>query len=55
MVRRTLLILYIPIFLALLIILYSHVKNHTLLTQTLTVIGIILWGIYLIHVFIIMV
>ena len=48
-------IIYIPIFLALLIIFYSHVKNHTLLTQTLTVIGNYSMGIYLIHVFIIMV
>lgn len=48
-------IVYIPIFLALLIIFYNHVKNHTLLTQTLTVIGNYSMGIYLIHVFIIMV
>lgn len=48
-------VVYIPIFLALLIIFYNHVKNHTLLTQTLTVIGNYSMGIYLIHVFIIMV
>lgn len=48
-------IIYIPCFLALLIIFYNHIKNYTFLTQVLTVIGNYSMGIYLIHVLLIMV
>lgn len=48
-------IVYIPFFLALLIIFYNHIKHYTFLTQSLTVIGNYSMGIYLIHVLLIMV
>lgn len=48
-------IIYIPFFLALLIIFYNHLKNYTFLARSLTVIGNYSMGIYLIHVLLIMV
>lgn len=48
-------IIYIPCFLALLIIFYNHIKNDTFLIQVLTVISNYSMGIYLIHVLLIMV
>lgn len=48
-------IIYIPFFLALLIIFYNHIKHYMFLTQSLTVIGNYSMGIYLIHVLLIMV
>ncbi|MGO2107648.1 acyltransferase [Staphylococcus equorum] len=48
-------IIYIPFFLALLIIFYNHVKNYKYLMKSLTVIGNYSMGIYLIHVLLIMI
>src|SRR5699024_11959663 len=48
-------IIYIPFFLALLIIFYNHLKNYTFLARSLTVIGNYSMGIYLIHVLLIII